>query len=184
MDTDFSLNVFDGHLIKGDLIGAMDYLKRFPEQAELYDCYLAVFEQEQYLTYDVDADLNAFLTAYQKYYRDVFYLRLDKETAAERLRAGLAGQLGIEDAALDDMEENQVAKAFQSGAFPSWAARQAATMVPIFGRLQRPEPMRWSCRMGHSHTRSTCWTDLSPTAGSATSPSAKSAPAAGPMRTA
>ena len=77
---------------------------------------MEVFEKEQYVSYDVPADLNALLTIYQRYYRDVFYLCIGKEEAAGHLRAGLAETLGIGDERieLDELEQNQIANAFQS----------------------------------------------------------------------
>nr|WP_302595764.1 hypothetical protein [uncultured Acetatifactor sp.] len=63
---------------------------------------------------------------YQKYYRDVFYLCIDRETAAARLQARLADFLGIDDTGLElcglelcDLEQNQLAEAFQRKAISS-----------------------------------------------------------------
>lgn len=116
MDADFSPNTYRGYLIKGDLIGAVRYVKQFPGQEALYDRFMAVFGREQYAVYEADAFLDGILTVYQRYYRDAFYLRLGKEAAANKLKAGLAGFLGIDDehAGLCGMEQNQVAEAFQS----------------------------------------------------------------------
>lgn len=116
MDKDFSKNVYYGYLVKGDLIGAIHYVKQFPEQAELYDRFMSVFGREQYAVYEVDTELNGILTVYQRYYRDVFYLGIGREEAEEKLRAGLAAFLGIEDerAELGEMEQNQITEAFRS----------------------------------------------------------------------
>lgn len=115
MDTGFSKNVYYGYLLKGDLPGAIHYVGRFPEQAELHSRFMAVFAREQYRTYDVDAGLNRILAVYQRYYRDVFYLGAGREAAAEKLRVGLAELLGIDGASIElqDMEQNQVAGAFR-----------------------------------------------------------------------
>lgn len=116
MKKEFSKEIYYGSIIKGDLIGAIRYVKQFPEQAGLYNRFMEVFEQEQYTTYDVDADLNAILTAYQQYYRDVFYLCLGKEQAADKLRTRLASLFGItgESITLWDLEQKQITQAFQS----------------------------------------------------------------------
>lgn len=116
MPAEFSKNVYYGYLLKGDLTGAVNFVKQFPEQAALYNRFMEVFEKEQYVSYDVPADLNALLTIYQRYYRDVFYLCIGKEEAAGHLRAGLAETLGIGDESieLDELEQNQIANAFQS----------------------------------------------------------------------
>lgn len=107
-----------GYLLKGDLTGAIRYIRQFPEQAELYNRFMTVFEEENDITYDVDACLNEILTLYQRYYRDVFYLCVGKERAEERLRAALAAFFGIEgQIELCDIEENQVAEAFQRRGF-------------------------------------------------------------------
>ena len=79
MNTIFSDDFYYGLLIKGDLIGILHYLKEFPEKADLLHRYLSLFEQEQYQTYPVDDSLNAILMQYQRYFRDVFYLGLEKE---------------------------------------------------------------------------------------------------------
>lgn len=116
MSAEFSKNIYYGYMLKGDLTGAVNYVKLFPEQAELYNRFMDIFEREQYISYDVPADLNILLTIYQRYYREVFYLCIGKVESARRLRARLAESLGIGDGAisLDDLEQNQVADAFQS----------------------------------------------------------------------
>ena len=86
----FDREVFWGAVVRGSLKDAMAYAGRFPEQAERLKKYASIFEEERYLTYDVDGDLNAILLLYQKYYRDAFYLELDREEAGERLRKRLA----------------------------------------------------------------------------------------------
>ncbi len=114
----FSENDYYGYLIKADLIGAICYVKQFPNQVELYNKLIAVFEQEQYIVYEADAYLNEILTIYQRYYRDAFYLCIGKENAADKLRAELAAFFGINDEiALCDIEQNQVAKAFKDRGF-------------------------------------------------------------------
>lgn len=110
----FSKNAYYGYIIKGDLPGAIAYAKHHG-QLELYDRFMAVFEREQYIAYDVDGDLNELLTIYQQYYRDAFYLRTGKGKAQDALRARLADFFGLRgsSAGLDDMEQNQVAEAVQ-----------------------------------------------------------------------
>lgn len=61
---DFSKNLYYGYLIKGDLNGAISYVKQFPEQDALYRRFMAIFEQEQYITYETDAALNEIFTIY------------------------------------------------------------------------------------------------------------------------
>lgn len=114
----FDENKYYGHILKGDLSNAIAFTKRFPEQAALYQRYMAIFEKEQYLTYETDESLNAILLAYQQYYRDAFYLRLGKDMAADRLRVKLAALLHVKKTySLDDLEQEVVAEAFQRRGF-------------------------------------------------------------------
>lgn len=109
-------SIYYGFIVKGDLHGAITYIKQFPEQTNLYNRFMDVYEHEQYMTYEVDAELNNILTAYQQYYRDAFYLCIGQEQAANKLRDRLAVLLGIEDnsIALCDMEQNQLVKLFMN----------------------------------------------------------------------
>lgn len=115
MSHEFSQSAYYGYIVKGDLTGAMGYVKQFPEQADLYNRFLDVFERQSYDVYEPDIFVNEILTMYRQYYRDVFYLRHDKEEAADKLGKKLAAFLGINEAEprLDDMEQNQLAQAFR-----------------------------------------------------------------------
>lgn len=116
MNIEFSKNAYYGYLIKGDLNGAIQYVKQFTECSELYNHFIEVFEQEKGITYDVDAELNEILAIYQQYYRDVFYFCIGNENAEEKLSAGLADVLGISGKSIEpcDMEQNQIAEIFHS----------------------------------------------------------------------
>lgn len=107
--------IYYGYIIKGDLRGAIACVKQLPDQTELYNRFMTLFEQEQYITYEVDADLSNILMAYQRYYRDVFYLCVGKEQAADKLRDRLAVLFGITDKSIElcDLEQNQIVNAFQ-----------------------------------------------------------------------
>lgn len=136
MNIGFNKNIYYGYIIKGDLNGAIGYVKQFPEQNELYDRFMAVFEQEKYTTYEADAYINGILTIYQQYYRDAFYLCIGKEQAADKLRARLAAFLSIDDESIDlcDMEENQIAEAFQSRGFHFMGGRSSGYYGPYVWR--------------------------------------------------
>lgn len=127
----FDQNAYYSYILKGDLHGAIHYIQQFPEQSDLYNRFIAVFENERYITYDVDAELNQVLTIYQQYYRDVFYLLLGKETAAENLRTRLAAFLGIPDTdhALEDLEL-LLTNVFQSKGFYFLAGRTSGYYGP------------------------------------------------------
>lgn len=115
---EFSKNNYFGYILKGDLIGALNYIKQFPEQMGLYKKYMTIFEQEEYISYPLDADLNDILLRYQQYYRDVFFLRLDNEEAADRLRIRFMEYPEIKDkrTALSDIED-QIAEIFKHKGF-------------------------------------------------------------------
>ena len=71
--------------IKGDIRGAMEYMKGREEFKDILPFYVSLFEEEKYIIYDIPADLNAILLQYQIYYRDIFYLGLSEVEAAEKL---------------------------------------------------------------------------------------------------
>ncbi len=133
---EFSDQIYFSYLLKGDLPGGMNYVRQFPEQAELYDRYINIFERERYIDYEVDVRLGGILTMYQKYYRDAFYLRIGRENAADKLKAGLAEYLGVADEGmeLDDMEQNQVAKAFQDRGLYFMGGRTSGYYGPYIWR--------------------------------------------------
>lgn len=102
----FEREILGGMIVRGRLRAAMEYLARFPETAELYRKGVDLYEKERYLTYDVDDELNEILLAYQKYYRDAFYLELPAEKAAELLRGRLAELLrAAPGCPLEELEE-------------------------------------------------------------------------------
>lgn len=133
---EFNRSVYYGYIIKGDLPGAIGYVRQFPEQTELYNRFMAVFEGEQYATYEVDACLNEILTIYQRYYRDAFYLCIGKENAADRLKARLAEFLAITDESIElcDMEQEQIAEAFEGRGFHFLGGRSSGYYGPYIWR--------------------------------------------------
>ena len=135
MKTAFDQNLCLAWLKKGRLRPAMEYLARFPEQAELYQQYMSLYQQEQYLSYDVDSRLQDILLAYQKYYRDAFYLEQSPEEAAEGLRARLAGLLEGGAASLDELEE-LAAEAFRAGGFHFLGGRTGGCYGPYIWRTE------------------------------------------------
>ena len=135
MKTAFDQNLCLAWLKKGRLRPAMEYLARFPEQAELYRQYISLYQQEQYLSYDVDSRLQDILLAYQKYYRDAFYLEQSPEEAAEGLRARLAGLLEGGAASLDELEE-LAAEAFRAGGFHFLGGRTGGCYGPYIWRTE------------------------------------------------
>ena len=135
MKTAFDQNLCLAWLKKGRLRPAMEYLAQFPEQAELYRQYMSLYQQEQYLSYDVDSQLQDILLAYQKYYRNAFYLEQSPEEATEGLRARLAGLLGDGAASLDELEE-LAAEAFRTGEFHFLGGRTGGCYGPYIWRTE------------------------------------------------
>lgn len=119
MDNGFDKSIFYGYLIKGDVTDAIQYLSQFSEQSKLYQKYVSVFEKEEYSVFEADNSLNEILMIYQKYYRDVFYLRMDAERAAEVMRSRFMHLLNIDnpDMQLSDIEESKIAEVFQKRSY-------------------------------------------------------------------
>ena len=108
-------SMYYGYIVKGDLHGAIRYIRQFPQQRDLYHRFMAVFEQEQYITYPIDTSLNALLRAYQQYYRDVFYLCIHKKQAADKLKNRLKALCGMPNANIDlcDLEQKELTRIFR-----------------------------------------------------------------------
>ncbi len=116
---EFNENIFCGYIIKGNLKDAIKYLKQFPEQTEQYTKYISIFEKENYLTFEIDDYLNEILIIYQKYYRDVFYLDIEAEKAAENMRNRFVDFFNIENKNMEfcKIEENELTEAFHNRSF-------------------------------------------------------------------
>ncbi len=112
----FDADVYIGSILKGDLHGAIRYVKQCPEQISLYEQLISRFELAQDCTYDVDDGLQSILHAYQQYYRDAFYLRIGKALAADRLRDRLEDALGLAGtkATLSNLEQGPLPELFRS----------------------------------------------------------------------
>lgn len=82
----FEEAVLYGFLTKGKLRLAMEYLTQFPEKRAEIQWYQRLFEQEQYIVYDVEPELNQLLYIFQQYYRDAFYLNMPEQSASERMQ--------------------------------------------------------------------------------------------------
>lgn len=134
MENSFDWSLCLAYLKKGDLRSTMEYAAQFPEHAELYQKYVSLFQQENYLSYEVDdSDI---LLIYQKYYRDVFYLEQSPEDAAEGLRTRLAERFQTDPAApLDELEE-KVAETFRSHSLYALTGRTDGYYGPYIWRTE------------------------------------------------
>ena len=84
--------------LRGDITGAIEFMREHDEYRDILPEYVAIFEEEKYLSYDIPSDLNDILLLYQIYYRDIFYCGIPESKASERLIAGLNDILGTKDA--------------------------------------------------------------------------------------
>ena len=81
--------------IKGDMKGAIAYMREHEEFRDVLPAYTAIFEEQEYRAFEVPERLNEILRWYQVYFRDTFYLGLPEAEAADKLRAGLGALLGM-----------------------------------------------------------------------------------------
>ena len=91
--------------IKGDIRGAMEYMKGREEFKDILPFYVSLFEEEKYITYDIPEDLNAILLQYQIYYRDIFYLGMSEVEAAEKLLKSLCDITDTSDGGEEEIGE-------------------------------------------------------------------------------
>lgn len=108
-------NIFYGYIIKGDLLNAMDYLQRCDDTEALYTRYHALFAQEQYIQYNLPPKLDGILKVYQQYYREAFFLRMDRDAAVRELQARLNALLRLskDTSTLDELEQKHLPGIFQ-----------------------------------------------------------------------
>lgn len=110
----FETGIFYGFLVQGDLHKAIEYIKQFPSEAARLARYGQLFESQQYINYPVHSELQNILLSYQKYYRDVFYLRETPEVSARTLQSRLNGLLCCQQPySLDILEESVIPEIFQ-----------------------------------------------------------------------
>ena len=129
---EFCEDSFLGRLTRGDLRGAMDYLRQFPDQAGRYQKYAARFEAAGRGTSGEGPLFRRLLEVYHSYYRDVFYLQLEPGQAEEAMRRSFIGLLGVQDveASLDALEAGPIAQAFQAQGFQFLGGRTRGCYGP------------------------------------------------------
>lgn len=54
----------ESYFIRGDIAGAIAFMKGIPELNDVVQAYIEVFENEQYIQYDIPDDLNRILLCY------------------------------------------------------------------------------------------------------------------------
>ena len=85
---------------------------------------MAIFEKEEYRTFDIPDELNDILRLYQIYYRDTFYCGLPEAEAADKLLTQLRARLHVSDA-----DEARLAERLQ-------AVFEAEGYHALFGKTQ------------------------------------------------
>lgn len=129
---EFHDGTFYGYLIKGDLNQAITYIMQFPQQSGRYQKYRSVFEEACYFTLSEDSYLNKLLIIYQQYYRDVFYLNIPPESAAQTMRDRFLSLWNITGCgiSLDDLEGHEIANAFTDRGFHFLGGRTSGYYGP------------------------------------------------------
>ena len=79
--------------MKGDIKGAIEYMKQHEEYKDVLPLYIDIFENCNYRKYEIEDKLNQILLQYQIYYRDIFYCRLALKAAEDKLKLSLCQQV-------------------------------------------------------------------------------------------
>lgn len=110
--------------MNGDMRGAIAYMRAHEEFKDILPAYAAIFEKEEYRTFDIPDELNDILRLYQIYYRDTFYCGLPEAEAADKLLTQLRARLHVPDA-----DEARLAERLQ-------AVFEAESYHALFGKTQ------------------------------------------------
>ena len=81
--------------INCDIKGAIQFMKEHEEYKDILPAYVAIFENCEFLDYEIPRILNDILKQYQIYFRDVFYCGLSEQDASVRLSLELKNILEI-----------------------------------------------------------------------------------------
>ena len=79
--------------MKGDIKGAIEYMKQREEYNDVLPLYIDIFENCNYRKYKIEDKLNQILLHYQIYYRDIFYCGLALKAAEDKLKLSLCQQV-------------------------------------------------------------------------------------------
>ena len=103
---EFDQTIYRGLLIRGDLLGAIAYLKEFPDKRDLVERYavLSMGEEASSIVQTENSVLREILRAYHAYYRNIFFLGVKPSEAAEALFDSFRKAYGSETADLDNEE--------------------------------------------------------------------------------
>lgn len=81
--------------INCDIKVAIQFMKEHEEYKDILPAYVAIFENCEFLDYEIPRILNDILKQYQIYFRDVFYCGLSEQDASVRLSLELKNILEI-----------------------------------------------------------------------------------------
>ena len=141
--------------IKGDMKGAIAYMREHEEFRDVLPAYTAIFEEREYRTFEVPERLNEILRWYQVYFRDTFYLGLPEAEAADKLRAGLGallGMPGVEEALLTE----RLRALFEAEGYLRCSGRPRAITARTSGGRRFPLSTRSNCRTERRSIPSIC----------------------------
>lgn len=93
------------YFMQGDVVGAIAFMKGIPDLNDIAQAYIDVFENEQYIAYDVTPELQRILLCYQQYFRDVFYLHKEHAEAESDLFEKLKRELDLPNDGLVEVED-------------------------------------------------------------------------------
>lgn len=132
--------------IRGDIKGAIAYMRDHEEFKDVLPAYVAIFENCEYRTYEVSDNLSDVLRLYQIYFRDVFYCGLPEADAADKLLAGLRALLNMPDAD-EELPAERLQSMFASDGYHSLFGKTQGyygpyiwrDTVPVVYRVELPD---------------------------------------------
>lgn len=83
------------YFIRGDVKGAIEYMREHEEYKDILPAYISLFENNEYIDYEVPELLNNILKLYQIYYHDIFYCGVQESEAADKLIDSLTDLLTL-----------------------------------------------------------------------------------------
>ena len=123
--------------LNGDIKGAIAYMRGHQEFKDVLPAYTAIFEEQQYRTFDIPDALNDILRLYQVYFRDTFYCGLPEAEAADRLLTQLRVLLGMPDAD-DALLAGQLRSVFEAAGYHALFGKTQGYYGPYIWRETVP----------------------------------------------
>lgn len=127
--------------VNGDIKGAIAYMREHEEFKDILPAYAAIFEDQEYRTYEIPDVLNDILRLYQVYFRDSFYCGLPEAEAADKLRTGLKALLNTPDAG-DGLLTEQLQSLFEAEGYHALFGKTQGYYGPYIWRDTVPTVYR------------------------------------------